>query len=185
MGQAGAGQRLLGLLLRGDLVSNQLGVQWFRQHGRFVNGGANDGEVRSRFISRIEQFFSDIQIVDDPKVIKKKAASLPPRERWTAQKKTLAQIKARFPELFLFTPDFRLRIAVYDTQALAEQHQKEVVAALPSRAPATNIEPFLPKRFALYMQPLAQFDAVVWKSAVDKAVNTGSGGALVERIPGK
>lgn len=85
-----------------DLVSNQLGVQFFRLYGTYVNGGKDAKEVRQRFIDTMTAYFAQIQVVNDPATIKTKGATLPGKERWLAPKMTEAQARKKYPELFEF-----------------------------------------------------------------------------------
>jgi hypothetical protein len=163
-----------------DLVSNQLGVQFYRLHGTFINAGANADEVRQRFIDRITQFFAHIEVINDARAVRRLARSLPGRERWTSAKRTEARARSRFPELFNFASEtHRVRIAVYDRQSRAEQALTVVARAVPSAA-GLHIEPYGQSRYALYTGSLSHFEAVLLKRVIDRAVSTGESGALVE-----
>jgi hypothetical protein len=166
-----------------DLVSNQLGVQFFRLHGSFVNAGKDAVEVQQRFIDKMTEYFTTIQVVDDPGTIKTKGAKLPGKERWTSPKITEAQARKKFPELFAFDEaTHRIRIAVYDTQSLAEKGKSEVAKAAPS-AGGLYVAPYGTSSYALYTGALSHFEAVLLKWVIDHAVQTGAGGALVEPQP--
>jgi hypothetical protein len=163
-----------------DLVSNQLGVQFFRLYGTYINAGADATEVRQRFIAKITEFFTSIGVVNSPAMVRKLTRSLPGKERWMAPKLTEAKARKRFPELFKFDKDtHRLRIAVYDTEALAEKKKGEVAKLAPS-ASALFVFPYGTNSYALYTGSVSHFEAVVLKSLIDRAIPTGAGGALVE-----
>jgi len=168
-----------------DLVSNQLGIQFFKLYGADVNAGVDAENVRKRFIEKITEFFGAIQVVDDPSTVKRLAGKLPGRERWTAPKLNEAQARKKFPELFEFKDrSHRIRIAVYDLLTKAEKGKSEVEkqtsAALPPGLNLT-IEPF-GGRFALFTGPMSRFEAVVYKFLIDHAVQTGPGGALIQPV---
>jgi hypothetical protein len=166
-----------------DLVSNQLGVQFFGQHGAFVNAGTDAADVRRRFIERIEDYFTSIQVLSDPAAVKAKAKSLPGKERWTSPKLTLPKARARFPELFEFgAKTHRIRIAVYSTRETAQKWRDEVVKAVPSVS-GSFLAPYGKDSIALYTLPLSRFEAVLLKRVIDRAVSTGPGGALIEAQP--
>ncbi|MEV4758417.1 hypothetical protein AB0J86_25395 [Micromonospora sp. NPDC049559] len=161
-----------------DLASNQLGVQFFRLHGAFVNAGADAAAVRQRFVDRLTEFFAAIEVVESPAEVRRLAAALPGKERWTSKKLPEAQARKRFPELFAFgAGTHRLRIAVYDRRAGAERGLARVRDAVPA-APGLRVEPF-GTQFALVTGPMSHFEAVLLKRAVDRAAATGPGGALV------
>jgi hypothetical protein len=166
-----------------DLVSNQLGVQFFRLHGADVNAGLDAADKRQRFLARLTEFFRAIQIVDNAAQVRRLAAGLPGRERWHAPKMTEARARRRFPELFDFgSGGRRLRIAVYDHRDRADKGRTEVQRAVPS-APGLHVAPYGARSFALYTSELGHFQAVLLKWVIDNAVHTGSGGALVEQMP--
>ena len=165
-----------------DLVSNQLGVQYFRLYGAHVNGGADAQEVRKRFVETIGEFFGRIGVVEDRAEVKRRARRLPGKERWTAPKMTEAQARKRFPELFEFAPrTHRVRIAVYDDQPRAERARVEIQKLVPA-ARGMTVEAFGSGRVALYTAPASRFESVLLKFLVDRAVPTGAGGALVEAV---
>jgi hypothetical protein len=165
-----------------DLVSNQLGVQFFRLHGADVNAGTTPNDVRQRFIDAISAYFHEIQVVNDPATIKRLGAKLPGKERWTAPKMTEAQERTKFPELFEFdAKTHQIRIAVYDTQELTEKGRAAVASAVPG-ARDLRVESYGPSRFALYEGPVSHFEAALLKWAIDHAVATGPGGALIQPV---
>jgi hypothetical protein len=164
-----------------DLRSNQLGVQFFRLHGPFVNAGSNSIEVRQRFVDRLEAFFNDIQVVDSPRTVRSLTSGLPGKERWTSVKMTEDKARSRFPELFDFaSKTHRVRIAIYDRRERAERALGEVSRAVPAMS-GLQVAPYGRKSFALYSGAFSHFEAIVLKHAVDRAVPTGAGGALVEK----
>jgi hypothetical protein len=168
-----------------DLVSNQLGVQFFRSWGGYVNAGTDDADVRRRFIEKMTEFFATIQVVNDAAEVKALGAKLPGKERWTAPKMGLAQAQAKFPELFAFgNATHRVRLAVYDTEAAATQGKAFVEASVPSVGSggkaALVVTPFGDNRRALYTSNMSHFEAVVFKHLIDKKVALGAGGSLVE-----
>jgi hypothetical protein len=168
-----------------DLVSNQLGVQFFRSYGSYVNGGANPHDVRKRFVEKVTEYFKAIQVVDDPSTVKRLAARLPGRERWTAPKLSESQVREKFPELFEFKKaTHQIRVAVYDSWSEAYTGKAAVEKAIPAVLPPglnLTVEPF-GRRFALFSGPMSHFEAVVYKVLIDHAVQGAPGGALVEPI---
>ena len=167
-----------------DLVSNQLGVQFFGQFGAHCNAGSGPDEVRARFGADLTAFFTSIQVVDNAAEVKRLAKNLPGRERWTAPKLTLEKAQKKYPELFSFGPEtHRVRIAVYDRYETASAKRTEIAKRLPALGPGLVLERFDASRFALYTDARSQFMAVLAKWAIDQAVPTGQRGALVERQP--
>jgi hypothetical protein len=113
-----------------DMVSNQLGIQFFRLYGQQVNQGASAAEVRSRFMAALTDFFAMIEVLDDPAAVKREAAGLPGKERWKAPKMTLDQARKRVPELFdLDDVPCSVR-ADFDTNANATSARQAARAAL-------------------------------------------------------
>ena len=113
-----------------DLISNQLGIQFFRLYGQQVNQGATAAEVRSRFMAALTDFFAVIEVLDDPAAVKREAAGLPGKERWKAPKMTLDKAHKRVPELFdLDNVVCKVR-ADFDTNANAERAYQAAHAAL-------------------------------------------------------
>ncbi len=166
-----------------DIVSNQLGVQLFRIHGSDINAGGNADEVRKRFVARMTEYFRSIQIEEDPTAIKRLGAKLPGKERWTAPKMTEAQARKKFPELFRFDDaTHRVRVAVYNRDAVAQQKLAELKHLVRPRIPVF-VDPYGDGRYALYAGPLSHFEAVLLKWAIDRAMPTGKGGSLVEPQP--
>jgi len=163
-----------------DLASNQLGVQFFRLHGAFVNAGADAAEVRRRFVERLRSFFADIQVVQDPAAVRRLAASLPGKERWTSPKTDETTARKKFPELFaLGAGTHRIRVATYDREKAAASARDQIKGKLPSLT--LRIEPY-GSGFALYAGPVSHFEAVVGKNLIDRVAPTGPGGALVEDV---
>lgn len=166
-----------------DLVSNELGVQFFRLYGKYVNDGESSQTVRQRFIDKITEFFVNIQVVNNPATVRTLAAKLPGKERWTAPKMSLKQAQKKFPELFEFGNDtHRIRIGVYDTEAGAERGKSEVekiTASFPRLH--LHIAQYGQKSYALYTNPMGHFETVVLKWMIDHTIPTGRGGALIER----
>jgi hypothetical protein len=166
-----------------DLISNQLGVQFFRLHGSFINAGGDATGVRQRFIDKLTEFFNSLGVVNDAAQVRRLAGSLPGKERWTSAKSSEQRARRRFPELFNFAnATHRIRVAVYDRKERAEQMQAKVVGTVPS-APGLHVAPYSRRRYALYTSPMNQFSAVLLKRVIDRAVRTGEAGALVERQP--
>jgi len=163
-----------------DLASNQLGVQFFRLHGAFVNAGADPAEVRRRFVERLRLFFADIQVVEDPAAVRRLAAALPGKERWTSPKTDETAARKKFPELFaLGAGTHQVRVATYDLEKAAASARDQLKSKL--RAQTLRIEPY-GKGFALYLGPVSHFEAVVGKNLIDRVAPPGPGGALVEEV---
>ena len=167
-----------------DLVSNQLGVQFFRLHGAYVNAGKDATEVRQRFIARMTEYFVSIQVLDDPAKVKTKSAKLPGKERWTAPKMTLTEAKKKFPELFEFTDaSHRLRIVIHDKQPDAEKGKEHIASVAPS-VPGLHVEP-LGSQFAVYSDPVSHFEAIVMRALVSNAVPINLKSVVVEPVATK
>jgi hypothetical protein len=120
-----------------DLFSNQLGVQFFRLYGRYVNAGADPGQVRERFLAKMQEFFGLIQVVDDASAVKKEAAGLPGKERWKASKLSLEQVRTRAPELFEVNDAGHRVIARYGSAADATLARRAVGTKLPAELSAS------------------------------------------------
>jgi hypothetical protein len=120
-----------------DLFSNQLGVQFFRLYGRYVNAGADPGQVRERFLAKMQEFFGLIQVVDDASAVKKEAAGLPGKERWKASKLSLEQVRTRAPELFEVDDAGHRVIARYGSAADATLARQAVGTKLPAELSAS------------------------------------------------
>lgn len=162
-----------------DLVSNQLGVQFFRLHGAYVNAGKDAPEIRRRFLERLKDFFAAIRVVENAKRVKRLARKLPGKERWHSRKMKEATAKKRFPELFDFgASTHRLRIAIYDREERAEKGREYVAAGAPS-LPGLHVAPFGSK-FALYTGTMSHIEAVIFKSLVSRTIKTR---ALIEEAP--
>ena len=166
-----------------DLISNQLGVQFFGRHGDYVNGGGDASEVRRRFIDKITEYFAAIRVVNDPATVKSLGAKLPGKERWTSPKMSEAQARKKFPELFAFgVATHRIRIAIYNTKTRAEKGREDV-AKVVSTGRGLYVAPYGSNSYALYTGRLSHFEALLLKWAIDHAIQTGPGGALVELQP--
>lgn len=167
-----------------DLVSNQLGVQFFRLHGSFVNAGKDAVEVRQRFIDKMTEYFATIQVVDDPGTIKAKGAKLPGKERWTAPKMTEAEARKKYPELFEFgTGTHRLRVVIHDNQADAEKGKEHLTQVAPS-VPGLHVEP-LGSQFAVYSGSVSHFEAVVMRALLSKAIPINLKAVVIEPMTAK
>src|SRR5262249_26047435 len=166
-----------------DLVSNQLGVQFFRLYGSYVNAGSDANEVRQRLLGKMSEFFDQIKIINDAATVKSLGAKLPNKERWTAPKMSEPQARTKFPELFAFDEGtHRIRIAVYDTQARAEKGKADVETSVSSTR-GLYVAPYGTKQYALYTGALSHLEAVLLKWGIDHAVATGPGGPLVDLHP--
>jgi hypothetical protein len=152
-----------------DLVSNQLGVQFFRLHGAYVNAGKDAADVRTRFIDRMTDFFASIQVVNDAATIKAKGAKLPGKERWTSPKLNLADAKKKFPELFAFSAaTHRLRVLIQDSQAAADKGVAHISSVAPS-VPGVHVEK-IGAQFAVYTGPVSHFEAILLRALLSRAI---------------
>ncbi|MBO0857063.1 MAG: DUF4157 domain-containing protein [Chloracidobacterium sp.] len=167
-----------------DLVSNQLGVQFFRLYGSFVNAGKDAVEVRQRFIDEMTEYFTAIQVVNDPATIKAKGAKLPGKERWTAPKMTEAEARKKYPELFEFgAGTHRLRVSIHDNQADAEKGKERLTKAAPS-VPGLHVEP-LGSQFAVYSGSVSHFEAVVMRALLNNAIHINLKAVVIEPMTAK
>jgi hypothetical protein len=164
-----------------DLVSNQLGVQFFRLYGAYVNAGTDASEVRQRFIEKMTEFFATIRIVDNKKKIDSLRAKLPGKERWKSPKMTEAQAKAKYPELFDFgSSTHRLLVSVHNQQADAETRITDVARVAPS-VPRPHVEA-QGAQFAVYTDPVSHFEAVVMRVLLSKGLSVKLNTIVVEPV---
>lgn len=167
-----------------DLASNQLGVQFFRLHGVYVNAGKDAAEVRQRFIKKMAEFFAVIQVVDDPAKIKSLGAKLPGKERWKAPKMTKAEAIKKYPELFEFgSGTHRLRIVIHNSQAEAENGKEHIAKVAPS-VRELHVEP-MKSQFAVYSGTVSRFEAVVLRALLSKAIPINLKSVLIEPVTAK
>lgn len=164
-----------------DLVSNQLGVQFFRRHGGFINAGTDPADVRKRFVERLTQFFHELQVVNEPAAVKKLAAKLPGKERWHARRLREPEARKKYPELFEFgSGTHRLRVAIHDKPEDAEKGKTHVAKVAPS-VPGLHIEP-LGSQFAIYSAPVSHFEAVIMKGVLIRAIPTRPRAVVIELV---
>lgn len=167
-----------------DLASNQLGVQFFRLHGGYINSGKDAAEVRQRFIEKMTEFFATIKVVNDPAKIKTKAAKLPSKERWTAPKLTEAEARKKYPELFEFGGDtHRLRIVNHSNLAAAEKDKDLIAKAAPS-VPGLRVEP-MGMQYAVIAGPVSHFEAVILSTLLSKTVPLSFPAIAIEPVATK
>ena len=165
-----------------DLVSNQLGVQFYWTHGAYVNAGKDAEEVRSRFIAKITDFFASIQVVDDAAAIKSRSAKLPGKERWKSPKMSLADARKKYPELFEFDRrTHRLRVVVHDSAAAAERGKQHIEAVAPS-VPGLHVEQ-VGSDHCVYTGVVSHFRAILLKAQLSKAIPINLKSILVEPAP--
>jgi hypothetical protein len=164
-----------------DLVSNQLGVQFFRLHGAFINAGADPTEVRKRFLDQLTQFFVEIQVVDSPAEVKRLSRKLPGKERWHAPRMKKERAQKKYPELFEFGKEtHRLRIVIHDDRARAEKGKEHIEKVVPS-VPGVHIEP-LGKQFAVYSGPVSHFEAAIMRMALARAMPVRAKAIVIEPV---
>ena len=167
-----------------DLVSNQLGVQFFRWYGAYINSGKDAAEVRQRFLDKMSEYFFTIQIVNDPATLKTLGAKLPGKERWKSPKMTEAEASKKHPELFEFgRGTHRLRVVIHNTQAEAEKG-KEAIAKVAPTLTELKIEP-LGSQFAIYTGAFSHFEAIVWRAFLSRAIPINLTAILVEPVAAK
>jgi len=165
-----------------DLVSNQLGVQFYWLHGAYVNAGKDAAEIRARFIARITDFFASIQVVNDVAAIKAKGAKLPGKERWKAPKMSLAEAKKKYPELFEFAQHtHRLRVVVHDTAAVADKGKQHIEAVAPS-VPGVHVEQ-VGSDYVVYTGAVSHFRAMLYRALLSKAIPINLKSVVVEPAP--
>jgi hypothetical protein len=82
-----------------DFESNQLGTRFYFQYGTKINDLPEDQRA-SAFESALNNFFKDMEIETDPKVIAENAKSLPGKERFNAPKTTEEKVRKEHPDLF-------------------------------------------------------------------------------------
>lgn len=162
-----------------DLVSNQLGVQFYQRYGTDINSATTASDVKQRFIDKLSTFFTEIQVVDNAKTVKKLGAKLPGKERWHAKKMSEAKARKKYPELFDFaTKSQRLRIVIHSTQADAEKGMKHIATVAPS-VPGLHVEP-LGSQYAVYSGPVSHFEAVIMKMLLVEAIPIKPKAVVVE-----
>jgi hypothetical protein len=83
-----------------DIVSNQLGIRFYHQHARTIDGAPTDAERVVRFRTALASFFSSIGVVNDQARVDELARPLPMREDYLARKTTEADERRRHSDLF-------------------------------------------------------------------------------------
>ena len=86
-----------------DIVSNQLGTQFFLSQGKGINSKSPAARA-PEFLSALASFFDGIQIENDPAKLEALAKTLPFKERFTAPKTTEQAERQKHPELFTLPP---------------------------------------------------------------------------------
>jgi hypothetical protein len=167
-----------------DLVSNQLGVQFFRWYGSEINAGKDAAEVRQLYLDKMREYFFAIQIVNDPATIKTLGAKLPGKERWKSPKMTEAEARKKHPELFEFANvTHRVRVVIHNSQADAEKGKEAILKVAPN-VPGLQIEP-LGSQFAIYTGAQSHFGAIVWRAFLSKAIPINLSAIVVEPVAAK
>jgi len=86
-----------------DIVSNQLGIRFFFQHGRRINRLPPPAR-EPEFLSALQTFFAGISVEDDQGRLDTLARSLPMQERFDRPTTTEQRERRAHPELFRLPP---------------------------------------------------------------------------------